>query len=117
MWNSNSVTGWLISSTGLDAERVRLPANGHAPGWHDGIAVAAATSSGGRSASHALGAATTNQRKRVMRIVSVADAFRARARDTPAMSGESILVAESVRKVYRSGGDEVVALHDLDLTV
>jgi putative ABC transport system ATP-binding protein len=34
-----------------------------------------------------------------------------------AMSGESILVAESVRKVYRSGSDAVVALHDLDLTV
>ena len=33
------------------------------------------------------------------------------------MSGKSILVAESVRKVYRTGGDEVVALHDLDLTV
>jgi putative ABC transport system ATP-binding protein len=30
---------------------------------------------------------------------------------------EPILVAESVRKVYRSGGEEVVALHGLDLTV
>jgi putative ABC transport system ATP-binding protein len=35
------------------------------------------------------------------------------------MAGASdpILVAEAVRKVYRSGGDEVVALHGLDLTV
>jgi putative ABC transport system ATP-binding protein len=30
---------------------------------------------------------------------------------------ESILVAEGVRKIYRSGGDEIVALHGLDLTV
>jgi putative ABC transport system ATP-binding protein len=33
------------------------------------------------------------------------------------MSAEPILVAEEVRKVYRSGGDEVVALQNLDLTV
>jgi putative ABC transport system ATP-binding protein len=33
------------------------------------------------------------------------------------MSVEPILVAEGVRKVYRSGGDEVVALQSLDLTV
>jgi putative ABC transport system ATP-binding protein len=32
-------------------------------------------------------------------------------------ASESILVAEAVRKVYRSGGEEVVALHGLDLTV
>ena len=33
------------------------------------------------------------------------------------MSAEPILVAERVRKVYRSGGDEVVALQCLDLTL
>ena len=33
------------------------------------------------------------------------------------MSAEPILLAEGVRKVYRSGGDEVVALESLDLTV
>jgi putative ABC transport system ATP-binding protein len=33
------------------------------------------------------------------------------------MSAEPILVAEGVRKVYRSGADEVVALRGLDLTV
>jgi putative ABC transport system ATP-binding protein len=33
------------------------------------------------------------------------------------MSAEPILVAEGVRKVYRSGGEEVVALQSLDLTV
>ena len=30
---------------------------------------------------------------------------------------EPILVAEGVRKVYRSGGDDVLALKGLDLTV
>ena len=33
------------------------------------------------------------------------------------MNAEPILIAESVRKVYRSSGEEVVALHGLDLTV
>lgn len=40
MWNSNSVTAWLISSSGLDVETVRLPANGRAPGWRAGVVVA-----------------------------------------------------------------------------
>jgi putative ABC transport system ATP-binding protein len=34
-----------------------------------------------------------------------------------AMSADPILVAESVRKVYRSGADSIVALHGLDLVV
>jgi putative ABC transport system ATP-binding protein len=33
------------------------------------------------------------------------------------MDGNAILVAKNVRKVYRSGGEEVVALHGLDLEV
>jgi putative ABC transport system ATP-binding protein len=33
------------------------------------------------------------------------------------VSDDAILVAEGVRKVYRSGGDEVVALYGLDLEV
>ena len=32
-------------------------------------------------------------------------------------TGRPILVAEGVRKVYRSGGDEIVALHGLDLEI
>jgi putative ABC transport system ATP-binding protein len=43
----------------------------------------------------------------------LADETRIVASDTP----DPILVADAVRKVYRSGGDEVVALHGLDLTV
>jgi len=33
------------------------------------------------------------------------------------MSGDPILVAEGVRKIYRSGADSIVALHGLDLVV
>jgi hypothetical protein len=40
MWNSNSLTSWLIASSGLGVESVRLPAGGRAPGWHAGLVVA-----------------------------------------------------------------------------
>jgi hypothetical protein len=40
MWNSNSVISWLIVRSGLDAEAVRLPNGGRAPGWRAGIEVA-----------------------------------------------------------------------------
>jgi hypothetical protein len=41
MWNSNSVISWLLARGGLDAEAIRLPAGGRAPGWKAGLAVAA----------------------------------------------------------------------------
>src|SRR5690242_8536642 len=40
MWNSNSITSWLIACTELDVESIRPPAGGRAPGWHAGIVVA-----------------------------------------------------------------------------
>lgn len=40
MWNSNSLTSWLLARCGL-AEGVEPPANGRAPGWRAGLAVAA----------------------------------------------------------------------------
>jgi len=40
MWNSNSVIAWVIARSGLDAESVRPPAGGRAPGWHAGVVVA-----------------------------------------------------------------------------
>jgi hypothetical protein len=40
MWNSNSLTSWLLERSGLDAERVKMPAHGRAPGWHAGVIVA-----------------------------------------------------------------------------
>lgn len=40
MWNSNSVTSWVIARSGLDPESVRPPAGGRAPGWNAGLVVA-----------------------------------------------------------------------------
>jgi hypothetical protein len=40
MWNSNSLTSWLIASAGLAVESVDPPAGGRAPGWEAGIVVA-----------------------------------------------------------------------------
>jgi hypothetical protein len=40
MWNSNSVIAWLIARSGLDADAIRPPAGGRAPGWDAGLVVA-----------------------------------------------------------------------------
>jgi hypothetical protein len=40
MWNSNSVTSWLLARAGLAAESIRAPAGGRAPGWRAGLAAA-----------------------------------------------------------------------------
>jgi hypothetical protein len=40
MWNSNSVTSWLIARSGLDVESIRPPLGGRAPGWRAGVVVA-----------------------------------------------------------------------------
>jgi hypothetical protein len=40
MWNSNSVTAWIVSSSGLDAAPIKPPAGGRAPGWNAGLVVA-----------------------------------------------------------------------------
>jgi hypothetical protein len=37
MWNSNSVTSWLLAGAGVDASRIRPPTGGRAPGWHAGL--------------------------------------------------------------------------------
>ena len=39
-WNSNSVISWLLTRAGIDASSIPLPANGRAPGWDAGLAVA-----------------------------------------------------------------------------
>lgn len=41
MWNSNSVTSWLLSRAGLDVDHFGPPEGGRAPGWSAGIVVAA----------------------------------------------------------------------------
>jgi hypothetical protein len=40
MWNSNSMTSWLITRSGIGLEHVHPPAGGRAPGWRAGIVVA-----------------------------------------------------------------------------
>ena len=40
MWNSNSVIAWIIARSGFDAEAIRPPAGGRAPGWAAGLEVA-----------------------------------------------------------------------------
>jgi len=42
MWNSNSLTSWLLAHSGHDtsAPAVQLPAQGRAPGWAAGVVVA-----------------------------------------------------------------------------
>lgn len=41
MWNSNSLSSWLLVAAGVDATVVGPPAGGRAPGWDAGLAVAA----------------------------------------------------------------------------
>ncbi len=41
MWNSNSMTAWLIVRCGLDVASIAAPAGGRAPGWSAGVALAA----------------------------------------------------------------------------
>jgi hypothetical protein len=39
MWNSNSLVGWLLSSTGHDMREIVPPRGGRAPGWGAGLAL------------------------------------------------------------------------------
>jgi hypothetical protein len=41
MWNSNSLTAWLLARSGHDTTTVHPPADGRAPGWRAGIWAAA----------------------------------------------------------------------------
>src|SRR6478672_361057 len=40
MWNSNSLTAWLLASSGHETERIEPPLHGRAPGWAAGLVVA-----------------------------------------------------------------------------
>lgn len=40
MWNSNSLTSWLLVSSRLDIDHLQPPSGGRAPGWHAGLVVA-----------------------------------------------------------------------------
>jgi hypothetical protein len=41
MWNSNSLTSWLLAGSGHDMDRLAPPSHGRAPGWSAGLVVAA----------------------------------------------------------------------------
>ena len=40
MWNSNSLTSWLLVRAGVDTDRLQPPSGGRAPGWDAGLVVA-----------------------------------------------------------------------------
>ena len=40
MWNSNSLTSWLLATSGHDLTSVRPPPGGRAPGWAAGVVAA-----------------------------------------------------------------------------
>jgi hypothetical protein len=46
MWNSNSVTAWLLTRAGLPTDHIQRPRHGRAPGWSAGAAVARANGPG-----------------------------------------------------------------------
>ena len=46
MWNSNSVTSWLLCASGIDLRQFAIPRGGRAPGWNAGIAAARRVASG-----------------------------------------------------------------------
>lgn len=41
MWNSNSLTSWLLARTRHDLDTIHPPAHGRAPGWQAGLVLAA----------------------------------------------------------------------------
>ena len=50
MWNSNSVTAWLLSRAGLDTTGLAPPNGGRAPGWNAGLVVASAAAAAAAAA-------------------------------------------------------------------
>lgn len=40
MWNSNSVTSWVLARAGVEVESLASPEGGRSPGWDAGITVA-----------------------------------------------------------------------------
>jgi hypothetical protein len=51
MWNSNSLTAWLLARSGHDTERITMPPHGRAPGWAAGLIIARAAAAGDLPAS------------------------------------------------------------------
>ncbi len=51
MWNSNSVTSWILHRAGVDTTELAPPVGGRAPGWDAGLVVAARTDTSAPTAS------------------------------------------------------------------
>ena len=47
MWNSNSLTAWLLASSGHETDLLEPPLHGRAPGWVAGLVAAAGRKTGG----------------------------------------------------------------------
>jgi hypothetical protein len=54
MWNSNSMTAWLIATAGVPTDHLRPPPRGRAPGWSAGLEVARRRAVTRSSANHEL---------------------------------------------------------------
>ena len=55
MWNSNSVTSWLLASAGIDTAGIQPPHRGRAPGWRSGLVIAAREAARADARSHQAG--------------------------------------------------------------
>jgi hypothetical protein len=55
MWNSNSLTSWLLARSGHDIDSVGLPPHGRAPGWSAGLVVAARDAATAHARTQSLG--------------------------------------------------------------
>lgn len=98
MWNSNSVTSWLLRSAGVDTGQVEPPCGGRAPGWDAGLVAAAdrETSAVGLAAASDTGTtAKTATRTRRVLVAEMCDVLH----DIPAF-----LAAPLFRKWHRHWG-------------
>lgn len=55
MWNSNSLTAWLLAASGHGADRIEPPLGARAPGWSAGLVVASRAGLGTGIGSRKLG--------------------------------------------------------------
>lgn len=66
MWNSNSLTAWLLAHSGHHPESIAMPPRGRAPGWSAGLTVTklqdTSVARGSRFAQKATGARNGSQR-------------------------------------------------------
>jgi hypothetical protein len=52
MWNSNSVTSWLLARSGVEAHSIQPPLGGRVPGWRAGLVAAGRQFNGTTTVAH-----------------------------------------------------------------